>query len=566
VKDPSIDPKAGRKLLQVLDKELSGDTAGRIILKRFRKTPAKHAEELAKYLHFKFESDKKFEERVAETPDLPPDMRTIIYGGQVERLVQIAEAGTVIINQGIPLPIGLSAIIIGVISLTVLVISKLPKPTPPMSPGGFNVAVAEFAMIDSNGKVTSSDVSREFSNALYTTIETEIKRLPAALQVELRGPNDVGVVADNAEAAEAAEHWKATMLIYGNVKRDAQGFYQVEPQFYITDTTFSYGSEVTGPEYLGQPVTGLTLGPDQKFVSNTKLNARSLALQSLIRGLAYFSIHDYGSAEDAFQDAVDTPSWDAHEGQEVAYLLLGTVRLRSWDLIQNPDALPKASDAFNKAYEINPNYVRNYLGLGAVAIAQAQVPNEAGTGIGEVKKAELLEAIKWYSAGLDQTEPAQAYIPTKAALGLGQAYLLGDEFHVLEDSRESAQKYFKQVVETYDAKPVPDLAWFAAHAHAGLGRIAGLNQNWSAMSDEYGSAITILRDMQANDKPPPDDPLNLWIARFWSMAGFAEAKENHLETAQKDYEKAIEIGSDVVSEAELKSWQDALGWIKKRKP
>jgi hypothetical protein len=113
----------------------------------------------------------------------------------------------------------------------------------------------------------------------------------------------------------------------------------------------------------------------------------------MFRGLAYFSVRNYDSAAGEFQNAIDTPSWETNEGQEVAYLLLGTVWLRSWDLLQNPDVLPKASDAFNEAYEINPNYARNYLGLGAIAIAQAQIPNEAGTGIGAVEKAKLLEGI-----------------------------------------------------------------------------------------------------------------------------------------------------------------------------
>ena len=120
-------------------------------------------------------------------------MRTIVYGGQVERIVQIAEAGTVVINQGIPLSIGLTAVIIGIISLTILVISKIPKPIPPMSQGGFNVAVAEFAMIDSNGNITSSDnVSRQFSDGLFNTIENETKQLPSAFQIELRGPKARG--------------------------------------------------------------------------------------------------------------------------------------------------------------------------------------------------------------------------------------------------------------------------------------------------------------------------------------------------------------------------------------
>jgi tetratricopeptide (TPR) repeat protein len=334
----------------------------------------------------------------------------------------------------------------------------------------------------------------------------------------------------------------------------------VEPQFYITESSFSYGSEITGPEYLGKPVDGLTLGPDQQFQFNIRLNARSQALQSMIRGLAYFSIRDYDSAADEFQSAVNTPYWEPDEGQEVAYFLLGTVRLRAWDLIQNPEALPLASAAFEKARQINPNYVRNYLSLGAVAIARAQVPNKAGNGIGAVNKEDLLEGISWYSAGLNQTEPAQAYIPVKAAFGLGQAYLLGFEFKVIDNSQEQAAQYFQQVVTAYQNEKMPqDLDWFAAHAHAGLGRLAALNQDWETMSNEYRQAAAILEGMESN-------PPQLWIARFQAMAGFAEMKQNHLDRARQYYSNAIKTGSGTVSEADLKSWQDALDQIEKEEP
>jgi len=40
------------------------------------------------------------------------------------------------------------------------------------------------------------------------------------------------------------------------------------------------------------------------------------------------------------------------------------------------------------------------------------------------------------------------------------------------------------------------------------------------------------------------------------MAGFAEVKQNHLDVARNDYEKAIKVGVGMVSEAELISWQD----------
>lgn len=559
-----IDPKVPSQILGVLRKGLSDDPIGQKLLARFRRSAGKNAKDLTDHVNQRLSTDKAFMERLAQDPRLPPEMRANIYGGRVDRLIQIAEAGTVNIFFGMPVWIGLSAVITAVLAVSGLVLTLIPKPLPPMGKG-FNVAVAEFVMVDPSGKVSSSEISRQFSESLFNTIENETRSLPAALAIEFRGPKAIGRVADDDAAKAAAARHHTTILIYGSVQRDAQGYYQIEPRFNVTDTTFTYGGEVTGPDYLGQPITGLTLGPDEQFEFNTTLNARSQALQGIVRGLAYFSIRKYESAADEFRDAVNTPHWEPHEGQEVAYLLLGAAKLRVWDLIQNPEPLPEAAEAFNKAYELDHDYVRSYLGLGAVALAQSQILSESRTGIGGVDKDKLMESIHWYSACLNQTEPRQAYIPTKAAYGLGQAYLLGYEFHVIDGSKELAQKYYRQVIEEYQSEQVLDLAWPAAHAHAGLGRLASRESDWATMSDEYRLAIDVLKKMQSAGDPRPSDPLNLWIARFWSNAGFAELQRNDLERAQDYYSRAIEIGSETVSKEEMDKWQENLDLIKKRK-
>jgi hypothetical protein len=98
-----------------------------------------------------------------------------------------------------------------------------------------------------------------------------------------------------------------------------------------------------------------------------------------------------------------------------------------------------------------------------------------------------------------------------------------------------------------------------------LGRLAGLDSDWTTMSDEYRLAIAILKDMQTGETPL-SDPLNLWIARFWSQAGFAEAQRNDWKQAEDYYSDAIAIGSETVGKEELANWQDNLDGIKNKEP
>jgi hypothetical protein len=109
-----------------LSKELSDDPVGQDILARFKQAPKTNVQELTDYLEYRLD-DTEFREKLSAAQELPDEMRTIISGGHIERLIQIASANTVNINPGIPLPVGLAAVIIGIVSLTILILSILPK-------------------------------------------------------------------------------------------------------------------------------------------------------------------------------------------------------------------------------------------------------------------------------------------------------------------------------------------------------------------------------------------------------------------------------------------------------
>jgi hypothetical protein len=422
-------------------------------------------------------------------------------------------------------------------------------PIKPMG-DGFNVAVAQFVMRDPSGRLVVTDESSKLSDWLFAAIEKSTDQLPPSLRVELREPAIIGVV-DGADrqarakwAAEVAAKHNATMLIYGVVTQNTTG-YQVEPEFYVADQAFGYGSEVAGPNRLGQPVAFVPpIDPASLATVNAQLYTRAQALQHIVGGLAQFYVRRYELAWAELQEAATIAP---PESQEVLQTLIGAAKLRAYDQetdsAQREQLLIQASEAFSRSYQLNKDYARSYLGLGAIALAQAYRGQTADV-------AKLIEASKWYSDSLRAADqPPTAYVPIKAAYGLGQVHLLGIDQHLPGWSAAEARRFFEQVAQAYDNDQALDLAWFAGHAHADLGRLAAYNKDWPAMASEYHKAIDILREL-------PNSPAR-WLALYWSSVGFAERQQQHPDLARLAYENALRIGAGAVPPEKLKEWQDA---------
>jgi tetratricopeptide (TPR) repeat protein len=433
---------------------------------------------------------------------------------------------------------------------------------PPM-PNGFNIAVAQFAMQDVNGLLKVTDESKELSDYLFSAINNETDQLDPALGINLRKPDDIGMVSGmdrNSRAAKAKElaNWhNATILIYGVVTANGDS-YRVEPEFYVAGDSWNFGSEVAGPTQLGQPVPFKPplSGPHTSVEINKELNTRTKALQHIVKGLASFFIGEFESARGEFSQAANMRDWQ--DGKEVAYLLEGAAQLRLYDANDDPEKrdaeLQNASDAFEKACQQNPRYARCYLGLGSVAIQRAVSNLQSGL----LDEGRLIEAYKWYSMSLSAPEQvASAYVPLKAEYGLGQIHLLGYEAGLTGWSSDQARFYFEQIITEFDKSHATDLAWFAGHAHAYLGRLSKLGEDWQLMSDEYHRATDILSARPFNRNPPRN-----WIARYWAWIGFAEEKLNQLDAARNAYEEAINNGMGIVSDEEIQQWQATLTRLK----
>jgi tetratricopeptide (TPR) repeat protein len=556
-KDPPVDPQAGAELLKQLRRHIE-DPHGLEILERFQRDPGGEAGNLAEYLSERLKPGEELAESLAQEPQLPAQLRAEIYGGRVERLIQIAEVGTLElapprVKRSRRFYAAMAAMAVVLLVAALVVAARLTRPKPMGE--GFNVAVAPFTEVDQSGREQVTELSRDFSQVLLDSIQREIDLLPVTLQTDLRGPDQLKPVTgqDRAEeAAKLAKEHNAKLLIYGRVTHNESGS-SVVPEFYISDQAFNYGSEVAGADRLG---SAISLGdqPDLELdaSANKELYVRVRVLRYLVSGLAYMYTSNYREAELNLETAATDPDWGTEAGKEVGYLLWGAARLLQFDSQTNPNALPGAEQAFEKARKIKPNYPRPYIGLGEVALlgATRDQPNQAE---------RLQEAAQMFSqarvlAGDDQVTAA------KADYGLGRAHLVGFENGFPGWSQDEAKKDFERVLSAYDDGNQTLLAWNAAHANAYLGRLAGWEGDWTQMYTLCRQAILMLRDL-------PGQAPALWAARYWEYAGDAEIKRGDPGSASSAYRQAIALGSENGAESqELERWQNKLNQLETGTP
>jgi tetratricopeptide (TPR) repeat protein len=450
----------------------------------------------------------------------------------------------------------------GVLAVTAvffLLRQPAPEPIKPMG-SGFNIAVAQFTAFDAQGRENTTESSLAISQWLFSALENNRSRLPEALQVELRGPDDVGMVqgthpeARENSAAEIADKHNAMVVIYGTVT-GSENPYLLNIDYYVRDAAFAFGSEIAGPGRLGEPVAfNIPLTPASLTAVNAELNARALVLQYVVNGLSYLFIQRHDRARLEFTDALAVPRWTETEGHEVVYVLRGAAALEAYDPLTNPEPLAEAEADFTRARQLEPRYARAYLGLGAVALERAKGTDLAVCGTAEINPAPLVDAAGLYQTSLSATDrPTTAYVEAKAYYGLGQAHLLGWGAGVPEWSGTEAQRNFEAVLRLYEqADYPPTLLSLAAHAHAQLGLLAGHNEDWEGMVREVRRAIEMLEGL---NQPTPD----AWIARYWSWVGWAEMERGQTANGRRAYERALEIGGDRVQSCERQKWEEALG-------
>ncbi len=194
--------------------------------------------------------------------------------------------------------------------------------------GDFNVAVAQFEAVDTQGSVWPGDAA-DISSEVYDRIHQELTILnDEGFDFQVRSPADTGRVSGDtraeraAAAAQLADEIDADVVVFGAVEADG-----IRPEFFVQNrkSALAGAEELTGDHEMGSRILGSPLDLGSLTDNSTlrqSLAARARSLSRFVIGLSWYAGGEYGEALKAFGQA-DDPAWLESDGKEILYLFMG---------------------------------------------------------------------------------------------------------------------------------------------------------------------------------------------------------------------------------------------------
>lgn len=331
----------------------------------------------------------------------------------------------------------------------------LPRGPKEMS-GEFNVAVAQFGQLDTAGTIVAKDDSKNLSRWLFERLQAEYKSLMPEINTQIWHDSlDLGVrigiiqglnPETRAEAAaDLAKRIKADLVVYGNLATEGEAARFI-PEFYVAELDDA-AEEIVGRHELGAPIQ-LQLPVDRlgtRLQFNHKLSARAKALTFFTLGLAWEFSDRPDRALDFFQQAAGVEDWADDEGKEVVYLFIGREAFILWR--KGEDMESEALEAFQRALELNPDYVRANIGLGNFYYQKA----EGTLGQPEANLLQMLDNVERAIVEYRQALESKMEIPgqpveIRSHLALSGAYRLKGDIYLRLAEPERADEYFNLAV------------------------------------------------------------------------------------------------------------------------
>lgn len=411
--------------------------------------------------------------------------------------------------------------------------------------GEFNIAVAEFAVVDESEQL-SADAGLITAQQIFRRVDAGVLEATRDSDVEYQvwSPEQVGAVTGETPearaeaAAQLARTLGAQIVVYGVAR--AEGAAQtIEPAFYVSEESFALTPEFIGVHRLGGVIT-LSGGGDfaSRVQTNRAIADRSQALGLMAVGLEKLSLAEYETALELFDKASSLEGWPDEDGKEAIYLMLGNASLRL-------EQLTSAEAFFKRGLDINPDYARAHVGLAAVyyqrAFGQPVVKSPD-----QINQDDLMLAEQEYSSALNAADrPASAEIGTKVNLGLG--LIAFTRYQIVKDPTQQriAQSQFQTVVDAYEASQSAGIREHAGLAYAQLGTLAFLAGDEARAEAAYLKAIEIVNAPRAR-------------AGYYALLADLYRKQGKIEQAREALTQAV-----VVAPADAKElYQQQLDQLK----
>ncbi len=343
-------------------------------------------------------------------------------------------------------------LLVGIVFVILLGITNAFAPRV-MPEGTFNIAVAEFGEMDSNGEIHSSEAGRLMSGWAVDYLRTELKKEDPNLVV---WPNESTlftrtrvrlVQTDTAE--KTASDINADLLLYGYVDT------RTEPpnlvlNFWIAPQAKYKFEDIQGSTPIGKPIRIIDLKNPGVSVQG-ELERQSTAVAWIGMGLAQEQL---GQTEDAL--AAFLKAEEALPQSEMIQFFIGREYLFLSDLQpdQREQRWQEAEAALQQAIAINDQYARAYIGLGAVYMNRSSYLVDPVLTPGQPVDSQAIQlaeqAIDAYQKALELKPDPQQYgnpVEDVARLGLGNANRLKGRILLVQGDVDSALDAFENAIQ-----------------------------------------------------------------------------------------------------------------------
>lgn len=328
-----------------------------------------------------------------------------------------------------------------------------------MPDGVFNIAVAEFGEMDSNGAIHESKAGQLMSGWAVNYLRDELKKEDSNLVVwpdqgNLFTRTSVSLVQPDT-AERTASELNADLLLYGYIDTRVTPP-QLILNFWIAPQDKYKFEDIQGSSQIGNPIRVADL-TDPGISVQGELERQSVAAAFIAMGLAQEQL---GQSEDAL--AAFLKAEEAMPRSEMVQFFIGReyLFLAEYKPDQQQEIWQQAENTFLKAIEFNDRYGRAYLGLGGVYLKRSSDLLDAAMAAGQAvdpQSGELAErAVQAYQKILDLKDDPIGNI---ARIYQGNAYRQKGSILLYDGDVDSALQAFDEAIRRLDAsRPVFEAA------------------------------------------------------------------------------------------------------------